>query len=531
VNEIEVEIQRLKLETLKDNMDYKEYIEKLEKFYTYETNWNYFNRIMNSKKIQYVEDSPEFKKWLETNATKIPNDDYYEEIGELYEEIFTILEADEDINQLRARQRELLNKVRNRGAADVRFLTSDERAEYMELENIIQELRNSEPKADLDEYERRRLSELRLALGRLKTTTTNPYYQKDFFVRKQALDQKYNLMKQAEEKFSENPKDDDLRRNAKLLLDSFIAEEQEFELWYQENHSDEYESRLFTNKPLNPRPLKFNLVDIPLKPEHYTLKPINKFSIRKLKDAAKNKEYKEDIYGYALPLSAKRDGVNITVLDEKSQWINPKFVALTKNASDYNFYNFLTDNFLKTQLETYGNKLGYLIPGYEEEAVKNYQKLGVKEGAAKNFDVWKKKNFTFNSPYDYDINDMSTDIERIRFKHNRPLDISEQSGNAIGSILKWFEEAYINKSVGLIQPLANSAISYMENLAEQLVDANVPDKELRKEELNKAISIMKFEYDKIIKGETKENQGSLGRIGDALMKGLGFKWMGFEFSN
>jgi hypothetical protein len=531
VNEIEVEIQRLKLEVLKDNIDYKEYIEKLEKYYTYETNWNYFNRIMNSKKIQYGEDSQEFRKWLETNATKVPNDDYYEAIGDIYEEMFTILEADTEIKEIRDRQRELLNRVRNRGAADVRFLTADEKAEYMELEAIIQELRDSQPKADLDEYERRRLGELRLELGRLKTTTTNPYYQKDFFIRKQSLDQKYNLMKQAEEKLLDNPKDEDLKRNVKLLLDNFIAEEEEFAEWYVQNHSDQYESRLFTDKPLNPRPLKFNLVDIPVKPEHYDLKPINKFSIRKLKDAAKNKEYKEDVYGHPLPLSVKRDGVRISILDEKSQWVNPKFVEMTKRASDYEFYNFLTDNYLKTQLETYGNKLGYLIPGYEEEAIKNYQKLGVKEGAAKNFEVWSKKNFTFNSPYDYDINDMATDVERIRFKHNKPLDISEQSGNAIGSILKWFEEAYINKSVGVIQPLANSAISYMENLAEQLIDANVPDKELRKEELNKAISIMKYEYDKIIKGETKENQGSLGRIGDALMKGLGFTRMGFEFSN
>lgn len=531
VNEIEVELQRLKLETIKDNIAYDEYIKKLEKYYSYETNWNYFNRIMNSKKIQYGEDSEDFRKWMDLNAYKVPNDDYYDTIGDIYEEMFTILESDEEMRDLRARQRELLQKVRNRGAADVRFLTAAEKAEYMELEQLLQEIRESKPKLDLDQYERQRLQELKLELSRLKTTTTNPYYQKEFASRKQALDQKFGLLKQAEERLQQQPDDEDLRDVMQNLLDNFIAEEEEFEQWYSQNHSDAYESRMFTTKPLNPRPLRFNLVDIPVKPQHYDLKPINKYSIRKLEDAAKNTSYKEDVYGYPLPNALQRQGVSISVLDGSSKWVNPNYIALTKRADDFKFYNFLTELYLSTQLDTYGNKLGYLVPGFEEEAVKNYQKLGIKEGAKKNFQMWKDKNYNINTPYDYDVNDMSSDIERIRFKHNKPLDISEQSGNSIGSILKWFEEAHINKSVGTMQPMVNAAISYMENLAEQLNDAAVPDKELRKNELNKVIGAMKFEYNKIIKGESKDNQGSLGKLGDLLMKGLGFTRMGFDFPN
>jgi hypothetical protein len=531
VNEIEVELQRLKLETIKDNIAYEEYIQKLEKYYTYETNWNYFNRIMNSKKIQYGEDSEDFRKWMDLNAYKVPNDDYYDTIGDIYEEMFTIMESDEEMRDLRARQRELLQKVRNRGAADVRFLSAAERAEYMELEELLQEIRESKPKMDLDQYERQRLQELRLELSRLKTTTTNPYYQKEFGSRKQALDQKFGLVKQAEERAQQDPGNQDLSDQLQSYLDSFLAEEEEFEQWYSQNHSDPYESRMFTTKPLNPRPFRFNIVDIPVKPEHYDLKPINKYSIRKLKDAAKNTEYKEDIYGYPLPLSLQRQGVSMSIVDPSSKWINPNYTALTRRQDDFKFYTFMTELYLSTQLETYGNKLGYLVPGFEEEAIKNYQKMGIKEGAKKNFQMWKDKNYNINTPYDYDINDMSTDIERIRFKHNKPLDISEQSGNSIGSIIKWFEEAHINKSVGTMQPMVNAAISYMESLAEQLNDAAVPDKELRKNELNRVISAMKFEYNKIIKGESKDNQGSLGKLGDLLMKGLGFTRMGFDFPN
>ena len=156
-----------------------------------------------------------------------------------------------------------------------------------------------------------------------------------------------------------------------------------------------------------------------------------------------------------MPKALSRDEATgeISIVDQQSRWVNPAYRLLTANAKDFHFYNFLTNTFIKTQSETYGNKLGYLIPGYEDLSVKIYQEKGLKEGIKENFSIWKQKNLTVNNPYDYNFNEYGSDIERIRFKHNRPLPIAEQSKNAVGCILKWYEEAFINKNVGILTAL------------------------------------------------------------------------------
>jgi hypothetical protein len=538
IAELEVEMQRLKIEYLKDNIEYKDYIEKLDKYYSYDTNWNFFERLKSSKMIQYGEDSPEYKKWLDENTNKVPNQLYYDRLEEIFDEMFEIIQTNEDVQELRKRQKEILASVKRRGYSDVRFLTSEEKQEYTELEDMIKEIIASSERPDYSVYEQEDLKRLRDELSRLKVKVPNPFYEKEYLMMKQSLDQKFDFYKQQEENLSKNPDDKQLQRNLKLAYENFLFEEEEFEKWYNENHMDVYESRLFSeDRALNPKPRIFNLVDIPISPKYFDVKPNSKYTLRKLRvspdgvnKVATNPEYQEDVYGYPLPKGLKNiDGV--MTIERDSQYINPSYKVLTGKADDFAFYNFLVNNFIKMQKDTYGKNLGYFVPGFEATSLEIYKKNNIKGGIQKNFDIWKQKNFTVNSPYDRDVNEYQSDIDRVRFKHNKPLPIEQQSENAIGAVLKWYEEAFINRNVGKVQPLANSAISYLESIANQLDDANVPDKELRKKELATVIGVLKNEYNKIIKGETKESQGQIARIIDTSLRGLSLTRMGLDIPN
>ena len=532
IAELEVDLQRLKIDLLKDKGQYEEYLKQLDLYYAYDVNINFFNRLKNSKMVQYGETSDDFKKWMEENTVKVANEAYYDEIEEIYEEMFSIIDKDDEMADLKKQQREILAKVRRKGAADVRFLTEEEKTDYMNFETIMAEMREDKVKLELDPYERNLLSDLRTKLNSIRTATTNPYYQMDYSSRKQVLDQKYGLYKQAEEAL--NTEDNDVNKNEfDRALGDYYNEEESFETWYNTNHYDIYESRLVAEKPLNPKPLPFNVISLPTNEKHYDVKPISKYSIRRIKDEAKNPSYQTDVYGVPMPKALSRDEATgeISIVDQQSRWVNPAYRLLTANAKDFHFYNFLTNTFIKTQSETYGNKLGYLIPGYEDLSVKIYQEKGLKEGIKENFSIWKQKNLTVNNPYDYNFNEYGSDIERIRFKHNRPLPIAEQSKNAVGCILKWYEEAFINKNVGQIQPEVNAALSYLESMYKQLDSSNVPDKEVRKNELQNVIGVLRNEYNKIIKGETKTNQGSFSRIGDLVLRGIGISRMGLDIPN
>lgn len=538
IAELEVDLQRLKTDFLKDKIEYKEYIEKLEQYYAYEPNLNFFNRMKNSKMIQYGEDSVEYKKWLAENTVTVPNQDYYEEIADIFDQMFEIMQSNEEIQELRKQQREILAGVKRRGYADVRYLTDAERKEYEELDELIQQIFENSERPEYDSTERDILRRLRNQLSGLRTKGYNPYYEKAYISMKQALDQKFDFYQQQKQLLSESPGDAQLERNVQLAYNNFLTEEEEFEKWYNDNHVDEYESRLLADKPLNPQPKRFNLVDIPTNPKHFDVKPSNKYTLRKLREkadgtgkVAANPEYQEDVYGFPLPKGmTKTNGLATVVTPGK--YVNPAYVALSRNTDDFAFYQFLVGDFLERQKKTYGKNLGYYVPGYDETSLRIFQEKGVIEGGKENFEIWKKKNFSVNTPYGYDFNEfIDNDTERIRFHHNKPLPLEEQTQNAIGAVIKWHEEAIINSSIARVQPLANAAISYLEGISKQLDNANVPDLQKRKQELATVINVLRSEYGKIVKGETKMDQGGLARFFDTTLRGLSLTRMGLDIPN
>jgi hypothetical protein len=89
----------------------------------------------------------------------------------------------------------------------------------------------------------------------------------------------------------------------------------------------------------------------------------------------------------------------------------------------------------------------------------------------------------------------------------------------------------MNVSLAEIQPMAKSMISFMESQFESLAQAQFPEKEERMKKLRNVIDQMKFEYDKLVKGEWKKDQGFGARAGDLLLRGIGFTRLAFDLPN
>lgn len=534
--EIEIELKKLKQETIEKNASYQEYLDKMEKYYSYEPNVFFFERIKNSKQIEYADDPVAFKKWMELNTYKTPKQEYFDQMAELYEELFNILPQDDVIKELKDKQRSILRAYKRNGFVDTRFMSAEDIKIYEDIEAQIAEMRDGAGSImqGLSQDEKDNVRTLFDTLNAMSSTYINPYYDKDYTSRMEALDQKLFVYNEARRKSeaATGAEKTQLDRETLQALENFYEEEKEFETWYNRNHDNVYESKLL-GKPLNPAPKAFNYVKLPSDPNMMEVKPSFKYSIRKLKEEAFNKDYQETVDGFPMPKGMK--SVNgVTEIGKSSQWVNPRYEQLSKEADNFEFYKSFVGKFIQMQDETYGRNLGYYFPGFEETSLQIYKDKGFVEGFKKNFEIFKQKNFSATSIFDYSVNEIATGSDtQVRMKYNRPIDLNtaESTVDGIGSVIQWYEEAFINQAVGEAQPLVSSTLSYLNNLYKQLDQSNIADKETRKANLKRVIDSYTFEYQKIIKGETKLNEGNMGKMGDVLLKGIGFTRLGFDMAN
>jgi hypothetical protein len=534
--EIEIQLRKLKQETIEQNASYQEYIEKMEKYYSYEPNVFFFERIKSSKQIEYADDPVAFKKWMELNTYKTPKQEYYDTLADLYDTLYNLLPNNEATQELREKQRTILRAYKRNGYVDTRFLSAEDIKLYEEIEQQLAEIREGSGSimSGLSREEKDAVREIFDELNSMTATFVNPYYDRDYSSRIEALDQKlfiYNEAKRKSEAASGAEKAQ-LERETIQALENFYEEEKEFEAWYNMNHDNVYESKLL-GKPLNPAPKAFNFVRLPSDPNMMEVKPSPKYSIRKLKEEAFNKKYQETVDGFPMPRGMKSvDGV--VKIEQTSKWVNPRYEQLTKETDNFDFYTQFVGQFIKMQDQTYGRNLGYFFPGFEETSLQIYKEKGFTEGFKKNFEIFKQKNFSASSIFDYSINEIASGNDTmVRMKFNRPINLNEAEAtvDGIGSVIRWYEEAFINQAVGEAQPLVSSTLSYLNNLYKQLDQSNIADKETRKANLKRVIDSYTFEYEKIIKGETKLNEGNMGKMGDTLLKGIGFTRLGFDIAN
>lgn len=525
IAEIEVELNKLRMEYAnKEEGGYEKYLQLMDQYYEYTVNQGYYDRLLQQKISEYTDQNNNvnveaIEKWKSENTIKRPIEDWYNAISDIWDNIFIIIgKSNPRIEKLQEKYRDILTQYRRKGVIDSRFLTDEDIKSLEEIEELIALYKLSSGKSDLSYDDRNALTELFQDLSALQTKVENPYYLKEFNVRLQSLDNKWNLYKKQIGKEDEQ-----------TTLEQFILEEQEFKSWYDKNHTNSYESRLISNQGLNPLPKKFNMITVPTDDNMFEIVPDYKFTTSKLVEDAINPNYREDVNGYPMPLGLVRDGARV---DGESRWLNPKYKQIRNNPRDFKFYNSFVGRFLKMQEEITGQTLGYNFPGYTRESLDQYNENGVLGGLKNRLKLFKDKNLVVGSTYDYTLNNYRTNVEdRIQIKHNSTLPLDQQSRDGIGSVLRWFENAHMNVSLAEIQPMAKSVISFMESQYESLARSQFAGKEKNMEKLRTVIDQMKFEYDKFIKGEWKKDEGMIGRYADLLLRGIGFTRLAFDLPN
>jgi len=230
-----------------------------------------------------------------------------------------------------------------------------------------------------------------------------------------------------------------------------------------------------------------------------------------------------------MPLGTSRDGAKV---EGYSPWLNKKYLEIRNNPRNAEFYHSFVGRYLKMQEETTGRNLGFNYPGYEQQSIDQYMNEGLLKGVKNRIKLFKDKHIAIGSEYDYTVNNYRHGIDdRIQFRHNMTLPLEEQTRDGIGAVLRWYENAQINKTMAEAQPLAKAQISFLEDELQNLTLSDQVDKNKKIKQLEDVISQMKFEYDKFVKGEWKTGETSWTKFGDLCLRGIGFTRLGFDFAN
>lgn len=522
IAEIEVELNKLR-KKYADMQEggYARYLELQDKFFDYEINYNYFDRLYNQKKIELTDinqniDVEALARWKQQNMIKRPKAEWYELVGEIWDNVFMIIGKDNPaVEGLKEKYKEILKQYRRKGAVDSRFMTQEDIDVLNEIQKLIQVYKMASPSKGLSYEERMELTDLFKALEAIQTTVENPFYIQEFNSRLDELELSWNnYQSEKEESVKEN------------LLEQFLLKEMDFKTWYDNNHTNKYVSKLVTNEALNPLPKKYNTMSIPTTEDMMEEVPDYKFTKRVQLPMSFNLNFQKDNLGYPMPKGLMIDGAEVT---GNSQWLNPKYEQIRNNPKVSKFYHSFVGRFLDVQKQTTGRLLGYNFPGYEELSVDDIANKGVKAGVTNRAKMFRDKNIAVGTEYDFSINGYGTNEEdRIQFKHNTPLPIDQQTTDGIAAVIRWFEEAHINKAMAEQQAVSKSIIGYMESLFEQLSNSEFEGKQKRMEDFRRTIDSMKFEYNKFIKGEWKTDQGLAGRVGDLALRAMSITRMGLD---
>lgn len=524
IAEIDVELNKLRQQyTSMNNGEYNRYIELRDKYYEYEINYTKYNQLLAQKKIELTDqngvlDIEKLEAWKKENTVRTPTEEYHEKVSEIWDQIFGILgETDPEIQALRDKKKEVLAQYRRRGMIDSRFMSQEDIDLLDGIDQMIEDIKNGQ-KSDMDIMDRITIGQLFKELSTIQKKIENPIYLKEYAQRTEVIEKAWALY-QAEE--------DEAKKDQ--LLEQFLLKEIEYKTWYDNNHVNEYETKLTATDAVNPLPKGFNMIDVPVDEDMMEERPGFNFTSKRLKEEAYNPNYQEDALGYPMPKGLSREGARVK---GDSPWLNDKYRAIRNDSRLDAFYHQFVGRFLEIQEKTTGKMLGYYFPGYEEKSLDDFQKNGVLGGAKNRIKKFKEKNLTVHGEYDFTVNNYNTTLEdRIQFKHNKPLPIEQQTSDGISAVIRWYEQAFINQKAAETQPMAKSMISYMESLYSELQRSNLTDKNVRMDNLKKVIDGMNFEYNKFIKGETKEDQGKWGRVGDLVLRGIGITRLALDLPN
>jgi hypothetical protein len=347
-----------------------------------------------------------------------------------------------------------------------------------------------------------------LRKNKMQQETAKPRYSRDFDYK---LDSLIRLYEEAKIETDATRK--------QHLEQHFTDKEVAFKKWYDRNNTEIYTLGSIKDGDIPGKlPKNYNVIKIPTDPAQMIRVPSSKYRTRHYKAEAYNPLYSPTLekrtYGrgsYPMPkgISYNNETKNFDV-DLKSNWVNPKYTAITKDSTLKGFYDELViGQYYNKQIEMSANKLGFFYPSVRQTAFDTIAQDGVK-GMRREWNEGVDSLLYKQSNYEQATNEYGIAGEnRVKFAYNyapvgKPaLPESLVTKDGINAIIKWRLQYEINQKM----EEANLAMSPMVDYLKGMLDSIPKDQPVVRQQVEKVISIFEFERDKFIYGKQFNSTG------------------------
>jgi hypothetical protein len=558
------EIQRLiaveKQKAADENPAYQEFLENHEEgYYDYEHDDTAFLRVHAAKKREYINDPEALARWERENQVSVATDEWHEMVNEIYEEFAEIFPGNEQLERLIKQRSRIIKTYKRSGRLDTTLMTQEDANQLESLEGQIEILRemSRDPDAEMLESEREYVNELSNRLKALKVQELNPYYKEKLHEMTKVLNDKWNNLEMA--KMMEQQARDSgdaagvTRYQAEVQekAQQFAIYEEIYKAWYNRNHENVYiPIRLDFDPEGQAQPRKFHLESLPaphLREEYMKNVPTGKWSIRKIKDSARNPHYQETPDGVPLPKGLVRQADGSYTVEpgfvDTHGYINQAYRDMQAKPATFDLYNTMMQASFALQKKTTGSSLGYRVPGYAADMVENMLRAKHEPGtsmgeAMKNsWKTWFDENVRGKTSANDQVTNYYGDLgNRVRFRYNQQLPMEMQSKDAVNAWLKWASEAHYNIAMQEVQPVADNYIQHMKQLRKQLdTETNKNSKEMSKRlaDMNKLIELLEYERNKFVSGKYEEDEDMRGfkKTMGTIFSFTSFARIGFDMAN
>jgi hypothetical protein len=574
IYELEIQRKKLREEAKEKSLEYAHYVDKMKEFFSYDSDYNLYQRAKDSARTKYSDRPDLYKKWLDMNSVIKPTQEWYDMREALFAEREAIVSGDSVLSDLYESRTKLLKPYKRSGKLDPRFISEEDSQELDAIEGAIGNRINELSMAaqagvgeKLTKAQKQKLVEIKAKLDAIQTKQMNPLYLKEFKARTKDLQKKKTLLIEAEYKVSKliseaatKEEIEDAQREFVVVSDTFTFMEKEYEKWYNKNHIRKYKSILDGFVPSeNAEPKSFNFENLPsfaLWDQYTEEVPTEKYTRRKVKPEMENPGFLKSPDGYPMPKGVIQnpDGSYfVNNLVANSDNVNQKYMELGQDPELLEFYNAMTKLFFGLQNKIHEKKTGYQAPGYAASTVETFADGdSFSEALTKNWKVFQDKTLKLHGSQQDLVNNEfgENSMEgQVRLRNNQQLPLELQSRDVVGAIMKWSTEAHYNIAMAEVAPMMESFIDYLKLLQDDIEKriqskptvtdefGNKRQVDMRKrfEELQNVIGILEFEKRKFINGqsETSHNQldKSMKKIVNNIFAYTSFVRIGFDAAN
>ena len=520
ISEIEDEIRQLRLEAREIDPDYDEFIKRMDDFYEFDINVNYYTRQKQLALSKFAGNPEAMQKWLSENEITKPKLDWYQELAFLYEQKAEIFGEDQYVKDVMEKRNNILRKHKGPGGVLItRFMSDADIETYDDLTEHLDEYFKTKERILLSELEIENIQDINSKISELKEVVVNPNYQKDFDMRYEKIVSTDEMIQNYESRIAAMesqgaPQNEinDLKIQQDKLEIQFSRVEAEFKAWYNKNHTNTYRSYASGYKIKSfTQPKAYNMITRPsaaVADKYMETVPHPKYTKKRMKQDAYilndvkledeqrdelkndkelvaqllatgelviekgvyNPDYLESPDGIPMPKNIIKvtDNIYAPAQNQGFDNINPKYLELYNDGDLFAFYNAMTTMFFRLQKQTDGKSLGYIIPGNVSTFTETLYKEGLGKAIQKQSDIYIDKNLkAYGSAQDLNEN-VFGDSTNIRLKGNQQLDEMYQSKDSVSSIMKWCAEAHYNVAMQDTQPLVDAFINELKTKALEL---------------------------------------------------------------